>query len=119
MGKAWVLDTETKGTGAHMVPLESVTKRPATREQVFVLREPVALREPDEPKPRPPRTFKIVDLMTRETLAEDVSTPQAVELMQGVRSVVDVNVYVWDDERSDWRLLTQSEKRALWDLARP
>jgi hypothetical protein len=27
MGKTWVLDTETKGTGANMVPLEKVQKR--------------------------------------------------------------------------------------------
>jgi hypothetical protein len=28
MGKTWVLDTDTKGTGARMVPLESVQERP-------------------------------------------------------------------------------------------
>jgi hypothetical protein len=122
MGRAWILDTETKGTGAHMVPLDSVTKRPSTRDQVFVLREPASPREPtetEEPTPRAPHRFKIVDLMTRRTLAEDASTHQAVSVMMGVRSVVDVNVYVWDDEKSDWRLLTQSEKRAVWDLAHP
>ena len=27
MGKTWVLDTETKGTGANMVPLEKVQKK--------------------------------------------------------------------------------------------
>jgi hypothetical protein len=27
MGKTWVLDTETKGTGANMVPLEKVLKK--------------------------------------------------------------------------------------------
>jgi hypothetical protein len=27
MGKTWVLDTETKGTGANMVPLEKTEKR--------------------------------------------------------------------------------------------
>ena len=27
MGKTWVLDTETKGTGANMVPLENVQKK--------------------------------------------------------------------------------------------
>jgi hypothetical protein len=29
MGKVWVLDTETKGTGANVVPLEKVQRRPA------------------------------------------------------------------------------------------
>jgi hypothetical protein len=28
MAKTWVLDTETKGTGANMVPLERVQKKP-------------------------------------------------------------------------------------------
>jgi hypothetical protein len=28
VGKVWVLDTETKGTGASMVPLEKALKRP-------------------------------------------------------------------------------------------
>lgn len=28
MGKIWVLDTETKGTGAEMVPLEKIQRRP-------------------------------------------------------------------------------------------
>ena len=31
-GKVWVLDTETKGTGAQMVPLESTLKRPQPKE---------------------------------------------------------------------------------------
>jgi hypothetical protein len=31
MGKVWVLDTETKGTGAQMVPLEKVLEKPESR----------------------------------------------------------------------------------------
>jgi hypothetical protein len=31
MGKTWVLDTETKGTGANMVPLEKTLAKPAPR----------------------------------------------------------------------------------------
>jgi hypothetical protein len=31
MGKVWVLDTETKGTGAQMVPLEKTQARPEPR----------------------------------------------------------------------------------------
>jgi hypothetical protein len=38
MGKVWVLDTETKGTGANVVPLDKLQRRP----------EP-----PDKPRPRP------------------------------------------------------------------
>jgi hypothetical protein len=32
MAKTWVLDTETKGTGANVVPLEKVVRPPAERE---------------------------------------------------------------------------------------
>jgi hypothetical protein len=32
MGKVWVLDTETKGTGANMRPLEKLVERPPRRE---------------------------------------------------------------------------------------
>jgi hypothetical protein len=39
MAKVWVLDTETKGTGANVVPLEKVQRRP----------EP-----PSKPAPKPP-----------------------------------------------------------------
>ena len=34
-GKVWVLDTETKGTGAQMVPLESVLKTPQPKEHLL------------------------------------------------------------------------------------
>ncbi len=39
MAKTWVLDTETKGTGANVVPLEKVLRRPE--------------EAPERPEPRP------------------------------------------------------------------
>ena len=44
MAKTWVLDTETKGTGAHMVPLEKVLEEPE--------REAPRRRSAPAPKPR-------------------------------------------------------------------
>jgi hypothetical protein len=41
--KTWVLDTETKGTGANMVPLEKVLKKP---EQASAGRRPTPAPEP-------------------------------------------------------------------------
>jgi hypothetical protein len=118
MGKVWVLDTETKGTGANMVPLERVSKRSSTPEPLFV---PPKLRprEPAEPTPRPPRRFKVVDVMTRQALVEGTGTRETVDALEGVRSIVDVNVYVWEEERAAWRLLTLPEQRAIWELRRP
>ena len=116
MGK-WVLHTETKGTGAQMVPLESITKRSRVAEPISVPRKPEP-REPEAPQPKPPRRFKVVDVMTRQALADDVGTREAIDALNDVRSLVDVNVFVWQDEQERWRLLTFAEQRALWDLAR-
>jgi len=117
MGKTWILHTDTKGTGATMVPLESVTKRRSETEPLSV--PPKAKpREPAPPKPRASRRFRVVDVMTRQTLAEDAGAAETIERLRGVRSIVDVNVYVWQEERRRWRLLTFPEQRALFDRAR-
>ena len=115
MGRVWVLDTETKGTGAEMVPLDKVLKNPAASpEPLYVPPEP-APREPKPPDPRPPLRFKIVDVMTRWVLAEGAGAREALRVLDDVRSVVDVNVYVWQPKSEKWRLLTLDEKRTLWD----
>jgi hypothetical protein len=114
MAKVWVLDTETKGTGANVVPLDKVVRKPSEpTEQPYVPRKPRP-RAAAAPAPAPPRRFKVVDVMTRQALVEDASTRATVDVLKNVRSVVDVNLYVWDPEREDWRLLTLDEKRTLW-----
>jgi hypothetical protein len=117
MGKTWVLHTETKGTGAQMVPLESVEKRASHVEPVFVPRRPANPVEPESPKPRAPRRFKVVDLMTREELADGALAQEALDVLRDARSIVDVNVYVWQEERRRWRPLTFAERRVMWDQA--
>jgi hypothetical protein len=64
MGKTWVLDTETKGTGANMVPLEKVQAKPEPR-----TRKPA--RRPGKASDGPVRTRK------REPAGEGqtISTP--------------------------------------------
>jgi hypothetical protein len=84
-----------------------------------VPRKPARPREPPAPTPRPPRRFKIVDVLTRQTLAAGADTREAVDVLGDVGSLVDVNVYIWEDERARWRLLTISEQRAIWELAHP
>src|SRR5581483_7429190 len=117
MGTTWVLDTETKGTGANMVPLERVTKRSSAPAHQFVLPE---RRSPHEkpPKPRALHQFRVVDVMTRQELLEAGSARDAVETLRSVRSIVDVNLYVWDEERERWLMLPFEEQRTLFDLAR-
>ena len=116
MGKVWVLDTGTKGTGARVVPLEDVlTKPPAAAEPVAPPRKP-RTRPPRPPEPREPRRFKVLDVMTRQTVAEGERLPETLDVLRGVRSLVDVNLYVRESEVEGWRLLTLGEKRAIWDL---
>jgi hypothetical protein len=116
VAKTWVLDTGTKGTGASVVPLERVQQPPApSGEKLYVPPKPRP-KPPPEPRPRRPRRFKIVDVVTRETLAEDVDTRATLRLLRrDVRNSVDVQVYVRDPATEDWRLLSLGEQRALWD----
>ena len=113
MAKKWVLDTETKGTGAQMLPLEKVHRESAGKPA----RRPVAPREP-RPTPAPetagPRRFKVVDVMTREVLVDDAGTRATVDLLEDVRSVVDVAIYVWSDVTEQWQPLSFAETKMLW-----
>ena len=116
MGKTWILRTETKGTGATMVPLETLTERGSEPEPLRVIRKakpPV----PAPAEPRQPRRFMVVDVISRRNLVEDASAGEAIDALRAVRSIVDVSVFVWQHDRARWRLLTFSEKRAMFDLA--
>jgi hypothetical protein len=114
MGKIWVLDTDTKGTGAEMVPLEKTLKKPApSAEPLFVPPRPRP-RAPKAPEPRRPRRFRVVDVATREVLLDAAGARATVELLKGIRSSVDVHVSVWEPKAEKWRLLTLDEQRMLW-----
>jgi hypothetical protein len=118
MAKTWVLDTETKGTGAHMVPLEKVLRKGGREPELNLveLKRAVSPKLAPEPEAPPARRFKVVDIMTRETLAEHADARTTVELLGQVRSIVDVNIYVWNPKRQSWRMLTLDERRTLWDF---
>src|SRR5262249_21576973 len=114
----WVLDTETKGTGAEMVPLERLEERkrlhgPRARVRVIARGDPGAQngRLVAAEEGRVPRRFKVVDVLSRQVLADDAALPEALEALRGVGSVVDAKVYVWEPDEEDWRPLTLSERR--------
>src|SRR4051812_39741579 len=107
MGRTWVLETHTKGTGANMVPLDGRQESAApSREPQFAVPKP---REaaPETPAAKRPARFKVVDVMTGQVLAEDAGARATVDLLRGTRSVVDVRVYAWNHRDDAWRLLTQ------------
>jgi hypothetical protein len=118
VGKYWVLDTETKGTGAEMVPLEKAQRAPSSAGGLVVVRERAA-GPAAEPAPKAPPRFKVVDVMTRQVLAEGADTRATVELLEGIRSVVDVSIYAWDSALERWQALGMGDRRKLFALAQP
>jgi hypothetical protein len=114
VGKVWVLDTETKGTGANMVPLDRVLRKPGSGAVPGFSLPKLKPPAPSEPKHHAPRRFKVVDVQTREVLAEDVDARTTIAALEPVRSIVDVNVWAWQPERERWRMLSLDEIRALW-----
>jgi hypothetical protein len=115
MGRVWVLDTETKGTGAQMVPLEKVLKKPAPSNEPFFVPPKRKPREPKPAAPREPLRFKVVDVTSRAVLAEGIGAREALGVLSDVRSIVDVHVFLWQPTAATWRLLTLEEQRTMWD----
>jgi hypothetical protein len=113
--KVWVLDTETKGTGAQMVPLEKLLRQPepARKRPRWRARPgpPVEAREP-----RPPLRFRVVDAVTREVLVDDADAQTTMDELGRLRSVVDVNISVWEPKAERWRTLTLGERQTVWRL---
>jgi hypothetical protein len=114
MAKTWILDTETKGTGAHMVPLEKALKKPSPEEElaVFAFERPPREEQPIEPLA--PLAFKVVDIRSSRVLAQDIGVRDTIDLLEGIGSVVDVRIYVWMRLSERWRLLTLAEQKTLW-----
>jgi hypothetical protein len=95
MARVWVLDTETKGTGAEMVPLEKLLREREREPRSLPLLRRRKRRAAREPEPSPPRTFKVVDVITGRTLAEAVDARSVLGLLEETASIVDVSISVW------------------------
>jgi hypothetical protein len=114
MAKTWILDTETKGTGAHVVPLEKALQKPSSREDLALVTLQAPPRPAEPAVPLAPLSFKIVDVRSSQVLAEGIGAGAAVELLEDVGSVVDIRIYAWARRAKRWRLLTLDEQKALW-----
>jgi hypothetical protein len=100
MGKTWVLDTETKGTGANVVPLEKVLKRPeppepglkrakrAARSPAHASEAPPQRPRRPEPKPEPERTTTALPPgHVRKKTTGELGKVQAVDSRAGTATV--------------------------------
>jgi hypothetical protein len=117
MRKTWVLDTETKGTGANMVPLEKTLQPERIERDLALVELDRPARPPEEREPLAPLAFKVVDVMGARVLAEGIGTRETVELLEGMTSALDVRIYVRSGARR-WRLLTLEERKVLWRFRR-
>ena len=100
-----------------MAPLEDVLEKPGSKaEPRSIVGKRRQTRETKQAKPRAPDKFKVVDVMTRVVLAEGATTSETVELLEGIRSIVYVRMYVWYDKAEKWRLLAPAQEKALWAL---
>ena len=98
-----------------MVPLDAVQPKPEpARAKMWVppKRRP---REPQAPKPRAPRRFRVVDVVTREVLVDGAGLRATLDVLASVKRPLDVNVSVWEPEGERWRLLSLAEQAAVWD----
>jgi hypothetical protein len=91
MGKVWVLDTETKGTGANVVPLEKVQRRPeeAPERPVRPAKRPEkAAQRPKRPRPEPERTATALPPgHVRKKSTGELGKVQAVDAKAGTATV--------------------------------
>jgi hypothetical protein len=117
VAKVWVLDTETKGTGAEMVPLEKLLRQPDPARKPPRRRTRVK-RPAEPPEPRPPLRFRVVDAVTREVIVDDADAQATMEQLGRLRSVVDVSISVWEPKAERWRTLTLGERQTVWRLRR-
>jgi hypothetical protein len=115
LAKTWVLDTQTKGTGATMVPLERILRKPGSDAVPDFALPELRPPAPEQQEPHNPHSFKVIDVVSRAVLGEGIDARTAVQVLEGVRSIVDVTVYVWEDSTERWRMLTFGETKALWE----
>jgi hypothetical protein len=87
MAKTWVLDTETKGTGANVVPLEKVQRQPEAPEKRPKRPAPTGRRTP-RPRVEPERSSTALPPgHVRKKATGELGKVQAVDAKAGTATV--------------------------------
>ena len=118
VAKTWVLDTETKGTGAHIAPLPDAARKGAGEAELALVQLTRPQRTPRPSEPPAKTTFKVVDVLGGEVLGENLDAREAVQTLAGMRSALDARVYLRRGSEARWRLVGLADTRRLWTLAR-
>ncbi|SRR6266566_5412817 len=121
MARTWYLDTETKGTGAHVAPLDRARERRPEKDELDLVTFKVPPAHVGSSASadvalsgQAPLTFKVLDVMTSRVLAEGVDARAVVDLLESFGSLVDVRIYARPLGARRWRLLGMGEQRVLW-----
>jgi hypothetical protein len=91
MGKTWVLDTETKGTGANVVPLEKVQTKPEPRKRPAPVRRPTQAPDPRPRKPAkrgPTTSTPLPPGHVRKKATGEIGRVQSVDPKAGTATVM-------------------------------
>jgi hypothetical protein len=56
--------------------------------------------------------------MSARVLAEGIGARATVDLLEDMRSVTDIRIFLWLETTKRWRLLTLAEQKALWGFRR-
>lgn len=93
MGKVWVLDTETKGTGANMVPIEKTQANPESKPLRPARKRSAAGGPPGRPKPKPKRPAEVSSTPlppghVRRRATGEIGKVQAVDPKAGTVTVL-------------------------------
>ena len=78
--------------------------------------QPKPRQDHESAETRGPRSFKVVNAITREVLGDGIGARETVELLDGMRSVVDAHIFVREPGTDEWRALTLREQRKIWGL---
>jgi hypothetical protein len=93
MAKKWVLDTDTKGTGARMVPLDDVLQKPEQKKAPERRPAPIAAprqKAPAPPKPKEPVVKRLTPLapgQVRKKSNGEIGKVKAIDSRAGTATV--------------------------------
>jgi hypothetical protein len=90
MGKTWVLDTDTKGTGANVRPLEKVLEKPDAEEPAPRRRRPTSASKPAPRRPKRAVTKTSTELPpghVRKRATGEIGKVEAVDSRAGTARV--------------------------------
>src|SRR4051812_45910712 len=111
MAKTWVLDSETKGTGAHIAPLPAGHGERARQAELALVQLARPPRRRAAPEAPVKASFKVTDVLSGAVLGEDLDARSAVQALARMRSALDARVWVRHGASSRWRMLSLGDTR--------